>query len=84
MNVATISRVIGTALAGIMLVYWSLISLYWISMIAYGALLLFTMMLRIDEGRGKRGESENSRGKSGGIHGSVSGVKSISSCRHDT
>ena len=49
MNVATISRVIGTALAGIMLVYWSLISLYWISMIAYGALLLFTMMLRIDE-----------------------------------
>ena len=28
MNVATISRVIGTALAGIMLVYWSLMSLY--------------------------------------------------------
>ena len=49
MNVGTISRVMGTALAGIMLVYWSLISLYWISMIAYGALLLFTMMLRIDE-----------------------------------
>ena len=49
MNVGTISRVIGTALAGIMFVYWSLISLYWISMIAYGALLLFTMMLRIDE-----------------------------------
>ena len=40
MNVATISRVIGTALAGIMLVYWSLNSLYWISMIAYGALLI--------------------------------------------
>ena len=53
MNVATISRVLGTAFAGIMLVYWSFMSLYWISMIAYGALLLFTMMLRIDEGEGR-------------------------------
>ena len=53
MNVATISRVIGTALAGILLVYWSLASLYWISMVAYGGLLLFTMMLRIDEDEGK-------------------------------
>ena len=53
MNIATISRVLGTALAGIMLVYWSLMSLYWISMIAYGALLLFTMMLRIDEGESR-------------------------------
>src|SRR5690606_1612330 len=32
MNVATISRVLGTALAGIMLVYWSLTSLYVASM----------------------------------------------------
>lgn len=53
MNVATISRVLGTALAGIMLVYWSLISLYLVSMIAYAALLLFTTMLRIDEGEGR-------------------------------
>lgn len=53
MNVATIARVMGTALAGIMLVYWSLLSLYIISMIAYGALLCFTMMLRIDEGEQK-------------------------------
>lgn len=50
MNVATIARVMGTALAGILLVYWSLMSLYWMSMIAYGLLLLFTMLLRIDEG----------------------------------
>ena len=30
MNVATIARVLGTALAGVMLVYWSLASLYWV------------------------------------------------------
>lgn len=66
MNVATISRVIGTALAGVMLVYWSLISLYWISMIGYGALLLFTMMLRIDEEEGREAKVKTS-GKSGGF-----------------
>lgn len=50
MNVSTIARVAGTALAGIMLVYWSLETLYWASIIAYGLLLMFTLMLRIDEG----------------------------------
>ena len=65
MNVATISRVLGTALAGIMLVYWSLMSLYWISMIAYGALLLFTMMLRIDEGEGREAKVKSMGNKSG-------------------
>lgn len=49
MNVSTIARVLGTALAGIMLVYWSLTSLYWISMVAYGGLFISTMLLRIDE-----------------------------------
>jgi len=65
MNVATISRVLGTALAGIMLVYWSLMSLYWISMIAYGALLLFTMMLRIDEGEGREAKVKSVGNKGG-------------------
>ncbi|MFD1203677.1 MULTISPECIES: MFS transporter [Sporosarcina] len=51
MNIATIARVAGTALAGVMLVYWSLSSLYWISAVAYAVLLIFTMMLRIDETR---------------------------------
>ena len=66
MNVATISRVMGTALAGIMLVYWSLVSLYLISMVAYGFLLLFTMMLRIDEG-GTTEAKVRTTGKSGGF-----------------
>ncbi len=65
MNVATISRVLGTALAGIMLVYWSLMSLYWISMIAYGALLLFTMMLRIDEGEAREAKVKSVGNKGG-------------------
>ena len=67
MNVATISRIIGTALAGIMLVYWSLASLYWISMIAYGALLLFTMMLHIDEEEGREAKVKTASRKSGGF-----------------
>jgi MFS transporter, DHA3 family, macrolide efflux protein len=65
MNVATISRVLGTALAGIMLVYWSLMSLYWISMIAYGALLLFTLMLRIDEEEGREAKVKSLANKGG-------------------
>ena len=66
MNVATISRVLGTALAGIMLVYWSLVSLYLVSMIAYTALLLFTMMLHIDEGEGTEAKVKRPA-KSGGF-----------------
>lgn len=65
MNVATIARVAGTALAGIMLVYWSLSSLYWVSMIAYGALLIFTLMLRIDEGGGREAKVKTADGKGG-------------------
>ena len=79
MNVATISRIIGTALAGIMLVYWSLNSLYWISMIGYGALLIFTMMLRIDEGEGREAKVKKIRW----VYGSFSSVKSLSCGRYD-
>ncbi|MEK5038462.1 MFS transporter [Sporosarcina sp. FSL K6-3457] len=64
MNVATIARVAGTALAGIMLVYWSLASLYWVSMIAYGGLLIFTLMLRIDEGEAREAKVKTA-GKGG-------------------
>ncbi|WP_339250135.1 MFS transporter [Sporosarcina sp. FSL W8-0480] len=61
MNVATIARVAGTALAGVILVYWSLASLYWVSMLAYALLLGFTMLLKVDEekeGRGEKGKKE--------------------------
>ncbi|MBE4909982.1 MFS transporter [Bacillus luteolus] len=49
MNIATIARVIGTALAGAMLLIMSLHSLYLASLIAYALLLVATFMLRIDE-----------------------------------
>ncbi len=49
MNIATIARVIGTALAGAMLLIMSLHSLYLASLIAYGLLLIATFMLKIDE-----------------------------------
>lgn len=66
MNVATIARVAGTALAGIMLVYWSIASLYWVSMLAYGLLLGFTFLLRIDEGQGSMTQVK-SPGNNGGF-----------------
>ncbi len=49
MNVMTISRIIGTALAGAMLVIISLFSLYVASFFAYGLLLLSTLLLKLDE-----------------------------------
>lgn len=67
MNVATIARVLGTALAGVMLVYWSLASLYWVSMIAYAGLLVFTMMLKIDEGKGSERKNRKDGDKGGFI-----------------
>jgi MFS family permease len=49
MNVMTIARIIGTALAGAMLAIISLYSLYISSFIAYGLLLLSTFLLQVDE-----------------------------------
>ncbi|MFT4414052.1 MFS transporter [Fredinandcohnia humi] len=49
MNVGTIARVLGTALAGAMLVVMSLYSLYISSMIAYAFLMVSTFLLKIDE-----------------------------------
>lgn len=49
MNIATIARVAGTAIAGLVLVYWPIQYLYIFSMIAYAGLLVFTCMLKIEE-----------------------------------
>ncbi|WP_226676049.1 MFS transporter [Rossellomorea aquimaris] len=49
MNVATLSRILGTALAGILLVIISLSMLYVLSLVAYLALFLMTWFLTIDE-----------------------------------
>lgn len=67
MNVATMARVIGTALAGVVLVYWSLESLYYMSIIAYAGLLIFTYMLRIDEGQGTEAQVKVASQSKGGF-----------------
>lgn len=67
MNVATMARVLGTALAGVALVYWSLQSLYIMSMIAYAGLLIFTYMLRIDEDNGTEAQVKGPHSSKGGF-----------------
>lgn len=49
MNIATIARVAGTAIAGLVLVYWSIQYLYIFSIVAYAGLLVFTCMLKLEE-----------------------------------
>lgn len=63
MNISTIARVAGTAIAGLALVYWPIQSLYIGSMIAYAGLLLFTCMLKIEEK--ERGIAKDEKRKSG-------------------
>ncbi|TQR19503.1 MFS transporter [Psychrobacillus vulpis] len=63
MNIATIARVTGTAIAGLILVYWPIQTLYMMSMIAYAGLLGFTFLLKIDET--KKPKEKLAKGKSG-------------------
>ncbi|MDP4162735.1 MAG: MFS transporter [Bacillota bacterium] len=49
MNVTTLSRIIGTAVAGILLVIMPLHMMYVLSLVAYIALFIFTSFLKIEE-----------------------------------
>lgn len=60
MNVSTLSRIIGTAAAGILLVLLPLSLLYVGSLVAYIILFIMTWFLDIDEDRGKQ---QTSKGK---------------------
>ncbi|MGD6815922.1 MFS transporter [Metabacillus sp. 84] len=62
MNVATLARIAGTALAGIFLVYMSLTALYALSTAAYILLLFSTFFLQIKDDGGQA-----SKGNSGGF-----------------
>lgn len=59
MNVATVGRIAGTALAGLMLTVMSLYSLYLASLIAYVFLLISTWYINVDESK-KDGETRQS------------------------
>jgi MFS family permease len=65
MNVSTIARVLGTAIAGAMLVVMSLNSLYLLSMVAYGLLFLSTFLLEFEEDEQPQLKTENNKKKSG-------------------
>ncbi|MBM7661905.1 MFS family permease [Bacillus mesophilus] len=74
MNITTISRIIGTALAGAMLAIISLYSLYLASFIAYGLLLLSTFLLDFDE---SDVESKNKNKKSASFKEVIPVLKGI-------
>lgn len=61
LNMTTISRIIGTALAGAMLVVVSLYSLYIASFVAYGLLLISTFMLSIKEDEEQEGHKKDKK-----------------------
>lgn len=63
MNVSTVSRIAGTALAGAMLVVMSLTSLYLASMVAYGILFALTFLLNFEDTSTKQ---EDGNGKNTG------------------
>lgn len=63
MNLATIARVLGTALAGIMLLSMSLFTLYMFSLIAYILIFLTTFLLNVNEEEQSEEETEESDDK---------------------
>lgn len=64
MNVSTLSRIIGTAAAGILLVLLPLSMLYVGSLIAYILIFILTFFLKIDEDKGKQQAKNNTQEKS--------------------
>ncbi|CAN7214971.1 MFS transporter [Rossellomorea sp. LjRoot5] len=67
MNVATLSRILGTALAGILLVIISLSMLYVLSLVAYLALFVMTWFLTIDENEESHVKTQGSKPKAAGF-----------------
>ncbi|MEH6991897.1 MFS transporter [Neobacillus drentensis] len=64
MNVATLSRIIGTAVAGILLVLLPLSMLYIGSLVAYLGLLILTWFLNFEENNNNSPAMKNTNGKS--------------------
>ncbi|MDF2787309.1 MAG: macrolide transporter [Neobacillus sp.] len=63
MNVSTLSRIVGTALAGILLVLLPLSMLYICSLVAYLGLLILTWFLNFEENKDIPSASKNTAGK---------------------
>jgi MFS transporter, DHA3 family, macrolide efflux protein len=67
MNIATLSRIIGTAAAGIMLLKTSLYTLYWIAMTGYVFLLICNFFLQVDEQPKKAADGRKSGANKSGF-----------------
>ncbi|MCA0150693.1 MFS transporter [Rossellomorea vietnamensis] len=67
MNVATLSRILGTALAGILLVIISLSMLYVLSLVAYLALFVMTWFLTIGENEESHVNTQGNKPKAAGF-----------------
>lgn len=65
MNASTLSRIIGTALAGVLLVILPLSLLYVGSLVAYIGLFILTWFLKIEEGKDKKLSKKNTLEKAG-------------------
>lgn len=77
MNASTIARILGTAMAGMMLAVMSLSSLYLTSLVAYALLLASTFFLQV-EGTGTPHRNRNQKGKeSGGFKDIVPMLKQL-------
>ncbi|WLR42810.1 MFS transporter [Bacillus carboniphilus] len=61
MNVSTLSRIVGTALAGVLLVILSLYQIYFLSLIAYLILFTLTFFLNIEENKEEQKEDEREK-----------------------
>lgn len=62
MNVGTIARILGTAMAGILLLYLSLFQIYFLSMLSYAVILIGTFFLTYeDKVKVKKGNAEQSK-----------------------
>ncbi|KAF0823629.1 MFS transporter [Cytobacillus firmus] len=67
MNVSTLSRILGTALAGVLLVILPLSMLYIASLVAYLILFLITWFMNFEESVSKESTGRNSSRGSGGF-----------------
>ncbi|MGM9923242.1 MAG: MFS transporter [Bacillus sp. (in: firmicutes)] len=67
MNVGTIARIMGTALAGILLLYLTLFQIYFLSMVAYAFILICTFMLTIKDDAPRKAARKEGKASSGGF-----------------
>ena len=67
MNVGTVARIMGTALAGIALLYLSLFQVYFLSMLTYLFIFVCTFFLHIKEGSTNNSEKNTHARSKGGF-----------------